>query len=166
MNNDIHPCANDQLNGIRQRLREEQEHDRWHHSEETVIATLVRVLDHKRSHVASTIARSRDFQQDVLTFLRAFSLMLETVSGASTHAEKAARLRGLIELVETAATRVRERQFREQESWSYSMADDVFRCDYPVRHWIHKCREAEAKQQAAEEELKKVREIYASAPSV
>ena len=160
------PCADEQLRGIMARLKEEGHYDRWHHSDDNPLGLLVSTLDHKRAAVTGAIARGREFQQDVLTFLRAFSLMLGTVAGASTHGEKAARLRGLIELVETAAVKLREKQFRDESTWSYALADDVFRCDYPVRHWIDRTREAEAKAERAEQELAKVRELWAPKPSV
>ncbi len=151
------PLAEEQLNSIKEMLKSEQHRDRFHHSAELVSELVHRVLEHKREMVTSTVARSREFQQDVLTFLRAFELMLETVAGASTHGEKAARLRGLMELVGTAARKVREKQFSETQMWSYALSDDVFRSDYPVRHFIDKSREAERKVKILEDELATLR---------
>jgi hypothetical protein len=107
-------------------LTKEQGRDAYHHGEKSVAKTLERVLERKRDMVTQTIARTREFQQDVLTFLKAFVFTLEMVASASTHAEKAARLRGLMELVDSAARKVRERQFHETSHWSYSGA--IIRC--------------------------------------
>lgn len=148
----------EQLKAISDRLQKEQEYDRYYHSKQTILQLLEGILEHKRTRVVMALQQVRSFQEDVLAFLRAFELMLETVAGASTHAEKAARLRGLMELVSTAATRVRERQFKDSEHISYFLADDVFRCDFPVRHWMQKAREAEARATAAEEERDRIRE--------
>ena len=60
-----------------------------------------------------------------------------------------------MELVESAARKVREKQFKETQAWGYSSAEDVFRCDYPVRHFIDKAREAERRVAELEAELEK-----------
>ncbi len=147
-------------------LAAEQSHDRWHHAEANPAKLLKEILDRKRSAVAAMILQCKEFQTDTLVFLRAFVLLLETVAGASTHGEKAARLRGLMELVESAAGKIRAKQFREYQSWSFAMSEDVFRCDYPVRNWIDRAREAEARAEAAEQEAAKIRETWAPKPSV
>lgn len=151
--NEIFPLANEQLAAIKKMLADEQSHDRYHHSADAVSEMVYRVLAHKRELVASTINRTREFQGDVLTFLRAFTLMLQTVESAGTHGEKAARLRGLMELVESAARKLREAQFREITSWGGGIAEDVFRCDYPVRHFIDRAREAERRVKELEAQL-------------
>lgn len=146
-----------QLADIKATLDKEGDRDRWHSCVPDIAAYVSTVLIRKRDMVTNTVVKSREFQQDVLTFMRAFVMTLEMVASASTHAEKAARLRGLMELVESAARKIREKQFRETETWSYSMSDDVFRCDYPVRHFIDKAREAEARAKALEEEIEHIK---------
>jgi hypothetical protein len=150
----LHPCASEQLEAIKQLLAKEQERDRLYHATETVSELVNRVVDEKKLTVVRVMQQAKEFQSDVLSFLRAFSLMLETVAGAATHGEKAARLRGLMELVETAAERVRDARIRDCETWSYRMAEDVFRSDYPVRHYIEKAREEKARADAAEAKLR------------
>jgi len=154
----VFPLAHEQLEAIKKMLADEQTHDRYHYSHDLVSSTLHSVLQHKRELVAGNLSRTREFQQDVLTFMRAFSLMLESVGGAATHGEKAARLRGLIEMVESAARKLRDWQFREISLWGGGISEDVFRSDYPVRHYIDKTREAEARVKQLEDEIEAMKE--------
>jgi hypothetical protein len=153
------PCADEQLAQIRKMINEEQSHDKYHYPQDLVSNMLSNIFRHKRELVASAINQTRNFQGDVLTFLRAFSLMLETVASAATHGEKASRLRGLMELVESAARKIRETQFREVNSWNGGIAEDVFRCDYHVRHFIDKANQAEYRVKELEKELAEIKDI-------
>lgn len=144
---------------IRQRLNVEQDRNRSYRGTDDILKVLDSVLEHKHSKVVDTINSARLFQEDVLSFLRAFSLILETIGDGHTHREKEARLRGLICLVETAAKRLRERQMSDLEGLSYRMLDDVFRSDFPVRHYVDKARESEVRATAAEKWLGAVKGV-------
>lgn len=142
-----------ELTALQELLQAEQEHHGYYHGERTLTKTLQAVLAHKRSVVAATLQSVKAFQEDTLSFLRAFSLLLETVGEGYTHAEKAARLRGLVGLVETAARRLREKRFRDESRWSVSMVEDIYGSDYPVREFASRAHEAEARAERAEKEL-------------
>jgi len=71
---------------------------------------------------------------DMLIYLRALVIITEMVGNAGTHAEKAARLRGLVEALESSIERVQKEQFSIVERWWHS-TPDLFRSDYPVREY-------------------------------
>lgn len=97
------------------------------------------------------IAYSKRFGEDMLTWLRALACQLQIVGNGATHGEKAARLRGLVELVETAIQKVRESSV--SYSYSYRHAPDLFTCDFPTRDLLRSLRETEHYRDSLRTEL-------------
>lgn len=106
------------------------------------------VLTHYQDLAVAHMAGVDAFRQDVLTYFRALVLLVESVANAFTHAEKAARLRGLVELLETAIDRVR----KERLDFAFTRfgGPDLWRSDFPVREFVRRIRELEEKLAAAE----------------
>lgn len=48
--------------------------------------------------------------EDTVTYLQSFKMLCEMVGMAQTHGEKAARLRGMIQLIESSITKLRREQ--------------------------------------------------------
>lgn len=94
-------------------------------------------------HVAavSSLAQAMSFRNDLLTYFRAMSLVVEMAGNAATHTEKNARLRGMSEILESAVERLRQQDFEvDRYHWSWP---DVFRSDYPTRHFLSRIHELE-----------------------
>ncbi|MBD2437388.1 hypothetical protein [Nostoc sp. FACHB-110] len=98
-------------------------------------------IDGYRNSETRALSKLKSFKEDVLTYLRAIALMATIVGNAATHAEKAARLRGLIELIESSIQTIRN----EQEKFIFNHWDkpDLFKSDYPLRRYIERIRELE-----------------------
>lgn len=80
------------------------------------------------------IADKKELTEDALVYFRSIIMIAESIGMAGTHAEKSARLRGLIELLNTAISKLRNNQQQDilhhwdTFSWSYS--------EYPYRRMI------------------------------
>lgn len=97
-----------------------------------------------RYHEIATEAlrEQKQFNDDLATYLRALVLVLDMTANASTHGEKNARLRGAIELLESAIGKVRDHQFGIAFC-SRRFSSDVFRSDYPTRQFVDRIHQLE-----------------------
>lgn len=100
------------------------------------------IIDHYRQTATNALEASKRFNDDMVNYLRAMSMVLEMTGKASTHREKEARFRGCIELIESGIEKCRTRTFDLSNTWHGE--PDLFRSDFPVRHWMDKVRELEA----------------------
>lgn len=81
------------------------------------------------------------FRDDMLTYFRALVLILHMTGEAGTHAEKAARLRGAIELLEQAIEQLRKKDLEMLFSmWRWP---DLFRSDWPTRRLMERIHDQE-----------------------
>lgn len=83
----------------------------------------------------------KHLRDDTQVWLRAVGIIATSIGNAGTHAEKNARLRGLIEMIESAIGSVRESRDRDNE-WGVRMPD-IFRSDYPVREYVQRIHQLE-----------------------
>lgn len=103
----------------------------------------VKAVIRKYEDVATrNLAGVKAFRDEVIVMLRALSLIAETVGNAGTHREKEARVRGLVELLESSIKRLAEADFTFQRS--YWNMPNVFRSDYPIHQYIEKIYKLEA----------------------
>lgn len=109
------------------------------------------VVQHYNRIAANSVSGQKNFQNDMVTHLKAISLVVDMIGNASTHAEKGARLRGLSELIETTIRKLQEKRVEFGYSW-YGW-DDVFASDYPVRHYIDQIRQLEREKQELQNQL-------------
>lgn len=107
------------------------------------------IVEHYRSTATQALENMKRHRDDEVVYLRAMAMILEMVGNASTHREKAARLRGCIELIESGITRLREMDF--EIARTYHWMPDLFRSDYPVRKYMDELSELKREL----EELKK-----------
>lgn len=99
------------------------------------------ILRDERETTVKALSGASRFRDDLLTYLRAMSMILTMTGNASTHAEKGARLRGAIELIESVIRTLQEMRFEATyTNWSHV---DVFASDYPTRHYVERIHELE-----------------------
>lgn len=122
-------------------IKDHSERLRCYHcgSDEEKIAHIIRDY---HDHATEAIGKVKAFRDDLQTWLRAIALVLEMTGNASTHAEKNARLRGALELLESAIGKLRDHEIEFSMSYRFN-AHDVFRSDYPTRHFLERIRELE-----------------------
>lgn len=97
--------------------------------------------DYRQAEVEVT-HKLASFKQDVMVWMRAFALVIDSAANASTHSEKNARLRGVVEMVESAVDKLRTDFHHFSISWGRN--PDIFRSEYPVKQYVQRIRELEA----------------------
>lgn len=110
----------------------------------------VEVVNNLIEKEKAQILKFKAFQDDILTYLRAIALVADTVGNAGTHAEKNARMRGLIAQIESAIQIVRDGQEYTLTNHYFGMPD-LFRSNYPIQQYIEKCRALEAENKLLKE---------------
>ena len=114
------------------------------------------VLEDYRRWTRENIHRLKCFRDDVVVYLRAVGLIVDSIGNAGTHKEKNARIRGLIEHVEDAIQKLHN----ERADFEYPYCNrfpDLFRSDYSTRYFYDKLDEKdraidELKAQLGQEE--------------
>jgi len=109
------------------------------------LADVVRaVIEHHKELAVRQLRRTKEFRDDLIVWLRAMAIIADSVASASTHREKDARLRGMLEVIEGAISTLRKESFDiVLYNRSYYPFDDVFRSDYPTRQLMERIRELE-----------------------
>ena len=108
---------------------------------DTLAERTQRVIDVYESAASKSLSCVKQFQEELLIELRAFSMVAESIGDAGTHAEKAARLRGLVGIIETAYRRVSDFNFDlRSHGWNWAV---LFRSDYPSRRYAQKIADLE-----------------------
>lgn len=82
-------------------------------------------------------------KEDMLVWARAVGLAANMAANGGTHREINARMRGLIEMIESAVTAIRDAKEDERHGFYGAHVPDVFRSDYPVREHLRRIHELE-----------------------
>ncbi len=122
-------------------LRQHENHVQHGYATHDLVERVRFALRQQQDIAAGAIDNCRQFRDDLIVQLRALVLCAEMTGNAATHAEKAARLRGLVELIEGGVAKLREMSFNHphQRFWP-----DPFASDYPTRHFLSRIHELEA----------------------
>jgi sugar phosphate isomerase/epimerase len=123
-------------------LREHEKNQCVYHHHRNLRQHIQAVIEEYRSQTVNALRAAKEFRDRMLVDLRALEMVLHMVSNASTHKEKDARLRGCIELIGGAFQRLEREQF-EIAACNHPHFDDVFRSDYPTRHYVERIRDLE-----------------------
>jgi hypothetical protein len=102
---------------------------------------LADVLAHYKEIATNSLDAINRFREDTIVQFRALSICVDMAGNAATHREKAARLRGLSEVIETSIQQMRKAKYDFQRAWFWF--DDVFRSDLPTREMLQRIHELE-----------------------
>lgn len=129
------------LRRIEALLKKHEDQIKYFYSTGSVVQRIEAVLRHYESQSVRALSTSKRFRDDVLVTFRALALIADMTGNAGTHAEKNARLRGMGELLEAAVKKLGDMAIEfADDYWHY---DDIFRSDYPVRHYKERIYELE-----------------------
>ena len=130
-----------QLSEIQKLIAEHQNKQNYHQcfgSPAERIKSILREYEDKTTKAYSDVKHVRD---DMLTFFRALALVLNMTGEAATHAEKNARLRGAIELLESAIEKLRHQNL--ESLFDIYRWPDLFRSDWPTRRLMDRIHDLE-----------------------
>lgn len=138
-----------------ERWEEEAQRDfgAWRYTGDTLVERIGRVVNHYKRIAERSLHNADTFRRDMLTWMRAMAINADSVSWASTHREKDARLRGLVEVIEAACKKVEE---IKADGYAWDGLKDWQRSDYPTRDLTHQIQqmEQELKRLKAQQEGK------------
>ena len=130
-----------QLDAIHKLILEHQSKQNYHQGFGSPAEKVKGILREYEDKTVKAYSGVKHFRDDMLTYFRALSLVLTMAGNASTHAEKNARLRGAIELLESAVEKLRHQHL--EDLFSIYHWPDVFRSDYPTRSLMERIHELE-----------------------
>ena len=107
---------------------------------------VAQIIRHYERCAADAIGARKQMIEDTLVYFRSVVLITESIGLAGTHAEKAARLRGLIELLQSAITKLKqEKEESLLNNWSwYSWDFSTFPYENILRRFDELKRENES----------------------
>ena len=112
-----------------------------HAYHQTFLQRFQSMLRFYQDRAVNQMRGSKELRDDVLVYLRAISMIVSQAADAGTHGEKNARLRGVIAMCETAIQQLRKEEFSFNSNFYWH--EDIFRSDYPVRHYLDRIHELE-----------------------
>jgi hypothetical protein len=130
-----------QLSEIQKLIAEHQNKQNHHQGFGTPAQRVKAILREYEDKTVKAYSGVKHFRDDMLTYFRALSLVLTMTGNAGTHAEKNARLRGAIELLESAVEKLRHQHL--EDLFSIYHWPDVFRSDYPTRSLMERIHDLE-----------------------
>ena len=152
----INPTIVEEIEAIRELLARHEDTVGWHHSGSASNRAEQCIERYKRiaEDAITTASKARD---DMIAYLRGINFVAETCMAAHSHAEKAARLRGLMEVVEGRVEALREASF-DYRNTSFRSHPDLMRWDGPERKLRERIRELEEELGQVNKSLKKPNE--------
>lgn len=89
------------------------------------------VLRQERNHTEKAIAGAKDFRDSCLIMLKSLEVVIESIECASTHSEKNARLRGLMDVVHRNMEKMGRFEFCFDSPPWYATYNDAFSREDP-----------------------------------
>jgi hypothetical protein len=132
----------DELTAISKLIEAHSDKLRYHQGFGSLAERVNALLRHYEDKATSAISNTKQFRDDMLTYFRALIIVLDMTGNASTHAEKAARLRGAIELLERMVEQLRRRDL--EIMFSHFQWRDAFASDWPTRRMQERINDLES----------------------
>jgi len=130
-----------------------EEKVQWFRGSDPLSKRIDAVINHYIRQAANAVSAEKNSRDNILTYLRAMVISAEAAYSGGTHYEKAARLRGVIEVIEGAITKLQSYRVDFYNGY-WRDHEDIFRSDYPVKEYIHKIHQLEAEVKQLQKEQK------------
>lgn len=130
-----------QLEEIEKLIREHNQKQRCSQGFGTPAERVKAILREYEDKTTKAYSDVKAFRDDMLIYFRALSLVLTMTGEAATHAEKNARLRGAIELLESGVKQMRDQHL--ESLFSTYRWNDVFSSDWPTRRLMERIHDLE-----------------------
>lgn len=142
----------DALTEIRTTLDKLEEESHYSYHGGSLTDRIRSLASHWQTENVRVLSRDKAERQDMIVFLRAMVINVESATHASTHHYKDIRLQGIIEVAEHAIRRLRDHEDSFYSRWGKTYPD-MFRSDYPVRDILHRLQSAEAENESLRNQL-------------
>ncbi|MFT3679451.1 MAG: hypothetical protein QM791_04210 [Ferruginibacter sp.] len=110
------------------------------------------LVNHYRHDTANMVAKRKELIENTLVYFRSVAMISESIGMAGTHAEKSARLRGLIELINSAISKLRKEQEEDiLSNWNFFSWDHA---TYPYLRVLEKFNELKQQNEWLRKNLK------------
>lgn len=122
------------------------EHQKWlkHYYAGSKAEKIRLIIRQYHDVAAGQLAHTKDFRDQMVLQLQAMKIVADMVGNGGTHAEKDARLRGLIEVIGGAIQTLMRTRFDIADTHPFWGEEDLFRSDYPTRNLMRRIHELEA----------------------
>lgn len=130
-----------QLADVETLIKTHQQKTNYHQGFGSAAERVKSVLRQYEDKAVSALRDTKQFRDDMLTYFRALCIVLEMTGQAATHAEKNARLRGAIEVLEQMAEKLRRKDL--EIVFSFFHWPDAFASDWPTRRLMERIHDLE-----------------------
>lgn len=125
--------------------------DAKYHPFGTIVEQVASIINHYSSDAAKAIADKKDCIEKMKIYLQSMKMLAEGVGMASTYGEKAARLRGMIEVMNATINKLNnDHQDEILSSWSYGLHSHS---DFPYRDILQKYEQTKAENEQLKNQL-------------
>lgn len=129
-----------QLQELRNLIEKIASEHNWYLNTRHLPDQIAALVDHAGREGNNAVREMKSLLENLISHLRALEIVASMVGNGNTHAEKNARLRGLIEVLQTAIHRATE--FSYDFSWKHwGNYNDLFKSDFPMRDVTRKLQE-------------------------
>jgi hypothetical protein len=119
------------------------EAEQRHHYGGTLAQRLDGLIERYRDGAIRQLRSVKRFRDEMVLQLQAMKIVADMVAAGQTHREKDARLRGMIEVIGGAISKISKIRLEIEDHDSFAYVDDVFRSDYPTRELFRRIHELE-----------------------
>lgn len=143
-----------------------QETGGWRYGGHHTLADRVnRCADHYTRMAARAVSDSHTFKDSTVSWLRGVAINAQAVSWATTHHEKDARLRGLIEVIETAIAKIDELRVTDRLSSWNGVVDSWMKSDFPTREMRRRILDQQKEIERLKQKAGEATESTAASPN-
>lgn len=135
-----------ELEQIETLIREHSDKLRYHQGFGSNAERVRTILRHYEDKASDALRNTKQFRDDMLTYFRALIIVLDMTGNAATHAEKNARLRGAVELLERMVEQLRRHDL--EIMFSHFQWRDAFGSDWPTRRLQERINDLESELNA------------------
>ncbi len=127
----------------------------WHYSGSDA-ERLNSIICNYRNKSEKYLKNSESLITDMLTYLRALTMIIQMIQMGATHGEKNARVRGLIEYIEGTQKKLRELNI--ESMFSSHNFTDIFSAEYPYTEFKYNYQNLKDENKKLKDEIKILKE--------
>lgn len=133
----------EELNKIDEFVKKTDEEMHFWISPGTISDRYIQLIQQFKRFATRHLITVKQFRDETVIWMKAMELTADMTSNASSHSEKNARLRGMIELIQDYIQRAMRADFDFGHSYYWWPDNGLFRSDYPTRKLMERIHQLE-----------------------